>query len=95
MVEPSLLFRRHRAGGDWKSAPVRKCYHDTEQIPTTSGLAQNVVDGILAERFSALYERSSEADLFDFFRTDVVFGNVLDPVFWPYQLIDFHVGECT
>jgi len=95
LVKAAFLFRRHWAGGDRKSSPIRKRYHNTEQIPTTTGLAQNVVDGIFAERFGSLDERPSETDLFDFFRAYVVFGNVLDPVFWPYQLIDFHVRECT
>jgi hypothetical protein len=95
LVETPLLFRCHRASSDRKSSSIRKLYHDTEQIPTTSGLAKNVVDGIFAERFGTLDERTSETDLFDFFRAYVVFSNVLDPVFRLYQLIDSHVLECT
>jgi hypothetical protein len=58
-------------------------------------LAQDVVDGILAERFGALYERPSETHLFDFLRAYVVFGDMFNPVFRPHQLRDFHVLECT
>jgi hypothetical protein len=58
-------------------------------------LAKHVVNGILTERLGTLDERPSETDLFDFFRAYVVFSDMLDPVFWPDQLIDFHVCECT
>jgi hypothetical protein len=58
-------------------------------------LAQHVVDRILAERLGSLDERLSEANLFDLLRADVVFSDVRNPVFWPHQLIDFHVLECT
>jgi hypothetical protein len=38
-----------------------------------------------------LYERPSETDLFDFLGAYVVFGDMRNPVFWPHQLMDFHV----
>jgi hypothetical protein len=58
-------------------------------------LAQDVVDRILAERLGSLDERLSKANLFDLPRADVMLSDVRNPIFWPHQLIDFHVLECT
>src|SRR5215831_19310193 len=83
----------HRAS-DGEAFAVRKLDDDTEKISASRCLAEDIIHRVGPCRRGALHQRPTKAHFFDLFRAYSVLGNVRNPVFWPDELVDFHVPDC-
>ena len=85
-----LLFVSHFAGCNGKALGVRELYDQTEEVAARRGFPKYVIDWVCARRLRTLNESLAKTNLFDFFGSNAVTGNVVNSIVRPEKLVNLH-----
>ena len=85
-----FLFSSHFACCNRETLTVRKLYDQTEKAPSRRSFPEYVIDWVCARRLRTLNESLAKTNLFDFFGSNAVTGNVVNSIVRPEKLVNLH-----
>jgi hypothetical protein len=94
MLFPSFVsfsfFSSHFSGRNRETFAVRELYDQTEKMTARRSFSKYVIDRVCSRRLRVLNKSLAKTNLFDFFWSNAVTGNVINSIVRPDKLVNLH-----